>query len=121
MTHVVLVVDDSESIREMVAFELEKNGFSVLKASNGHEALQMLDGRNIDLLLTDLHMPGMNGIELILALRQLPSYTHIPILFLTTETQRSLMLEAKQAGATGWITKPFDFTLLMKAIHKVLR
>ena len=121
MTRIVLIVDDSESIREIVAFELEKYDFFVLKASDGKEAMSYFDGRNIDLLVTDLHMPEMNGIELIKGLRKKKPYKHLPILFLTTETQSSLMLEAKEAGATGWIIKPFDINKLMKAINKVLR
>ena len=121
MTRTVLVVDDSESIREVVSFELEKHGFFVLKACDGKEALDYFDGRNIDLLVTDLHMPQMNGIELIKGLRKKKTYTHLPILFLTTETQKPLMKEAKEAGATGWIIKPFDINKLMKAINKVLR
>ena len=121
MGKVVLVVDDSESILEIVSFTLENNDFEVLKAKDGKDALKHFDGANIDLLVTDLHMPVMNGIELIKEVRAMPEYKHIPILFLTTETQVAKKIEAKKAGATGWLIKPFNAEKLITTIKKVLR
>ena len=121
MSKVVLVVDDLESIREMISHFLSNNGFEVIKANDGIDALTYTDGREIDLILTDLHMPKMNGIEFIKEVRQIEKYKYIPILFLTTETKMSTKMEAKKAGATGWLVKPFKEDKLIKVIKKVLR
>lgn len=117
----ILIVDDSESIREVVSFTLENEGFEVLIADDGTDALKFLDGREIDMIITDLHMPQMDGITLIKQVRQMEPYTRIPILFLTTESQTSKKMEAKEAGATGWIIKPFVPAKLIAALNKVLR
>lgn len=121
MKRTILIVDDSESIRKLVQFNLSKADYNVLVANNGQEALSYFNGDRIDLLITDLHMPVMNGLELIKEVRKIEHYKHIPILFLTTETQISLKKEAKDAGATGWIVKPFEFEKLLSTIRRVLR
>jgi two-component system, chemotaxis family, chemotaxis protein CheY len=121
MEKTILIVDDSESIREVVSFTLEGEGFKVLVGVDGKDALKFLDGRGIDLIITDLHMPVMNGIELIREVRQMNDYSRIPILFLTTESQTAKKMEAKEAGATGWIIKPFVPAKLVAAINKVIR
>jgi len=121
MNKTILLVDDSYSIRESVSFLLTDYGFGVIKATDGQNALTFLDGRKIDLILTDLHMPIMNGIELISNVRKTDDYKRIPILLLTTETLKEKKLEAKKAGATGWLNKPFEKQKLFKVINKVLR
>ena len=117
----ILIVDDSESIREVVSFTLETEGFDVLIANDGTDALKFLDGREIDMIITDLHMPEMDGITLIKHVREMDAYQRIPILFLTTESQTAKKMEAKEAGATGWIIKPFVPAKLIAALQKVLR
>ena len=117
----ILIVDDSESIREVVRFTLENEGFEVLVANDGTDALKFLDGREIDMIITDLHMPEMDGITLIKHVRAMEAYQRIPILFLTTESQTAKKMEAKEAGATGWIIKPFVPAKLIAALQKVLR
>jgi two-component system chemotaxis response regulator CheY len=121
MSKNILIVDDSESIREVVSFTLENEGYNVLVGDDGTDAMKFLDGRPIDLVITDLHMPEMNGIELIKNIRSMDSYKRIPILFLTTESQAAKKMEAKEAGATGWIVKPFVPAKLIAALKKVLR
>jgi two-component system chemotaxis response regulator CheY len=121
MAKTILIVDDSESIREVVSFTLENEGYNVLVAVDGKDALKYLDGKVIDLILTDLHMPEMDGIELIKEVRKMPDYERIPILFLTTESQVTRKMEAKDAGATGWIIKPFVPAKLIAALNKVIR
>ncbi len=121
MAKTILIVDDSESIREVVSFTLENEGYKVLVAVDGKDALKFFDGTLIDLVITDLHMPEMDGIELIKAIRNMPEYQRIPILFLTTESQAAKKMEAKDAGATGWIIKPFVPAKLIGALNKVLR
>lgn len=117
----ILIVDDSESIREVVSFTLENEGYNVMIGNDGTDALKFFDGTQIDLVITDLHMPEMNGIEFIKKIREKEEYKRIPILFLTTESQASKKQEAKEAGATGWIIKPFVPAKLLAALKKVMR
>lgn len=121
MAKTILIVDDSESIREVVKFTLENEGFNVLVGNDGMDAQKFLDGRELDMLITDLHMPEVNGIELIQIVRNKDEYKRIPILFLTTESQAQKKMEAKEAGATGWIVKPFVPAKLIAAVNKVMR
>jgi len=117
----ILVVDDSAAIRQAVTFMLRSKGFHILTATDGRDALKHFTGRQIDLIITDLHMPDMDGIGLINEVRKMNSYLHIPILILTTESQAAIKTEAKKAGATGWILKPFETEKLIATIRKVLR
>ncbi|MDP4207887.1 MAG: response regulator [Bacteroidota bacterium] len=121
MAKTILIVDDSESIREVVSFTLEHEGYTVLVGIDGQDAQKFLDGRKIDLIITDLHMPVLDGIGLIKVVRSMLDYQRIPILFLTTESQAAKKMEAKEAGATGWIIKPFVPAKLIEAINKVIR
>lgn len=121
MSKNILIVDDSESIREVVKFTLENEGYDVKVGVDGQDALKFLDGSVIDLIITDLHMPVMDGIEFIKEVRKTDQYKRIPILFLTTESQAAKKMEAKNAGATGWIIKPFVPAKLIGALKKVLR
>ncbi len=121
MDKTILIVDDSESIREVVIFTLENAGYNVLHACDGVDALKHLDGKHIDLVITDLHMPNMDGIGLIKEVRKMDHYKYVPILYLTTESQQSIKMEAKKAGATGWIVKPFMPEKLLAAISKIIK
>lgn len=121
MSKTILIVDDSESIRELLVFTLKKSGYDVLSGCDGKDALKYLDGRNVDFMITDYHMPNIDGISLIKEVRSLKDYRYIPILLLTTETHQNRKMEAKEAGATGWIIKPFDEGKLLSAIKKVMR
>jgi two-component system, chemotaxis family, chemotaxis protein CheY len=121
MAKTILIVDDSESIREVVSFTLENEGYKVLVGVDGQDAIKFFDGSEIDLLITDLHMPNMDGIDLIKEVRKMDRYQRMPILFLTTESQAAKKMEAKDAGATGWIIKPFVPAKLIAAINKVIR
>ena len=117
----ILIVDDSESIRELVGLTLESSGYHVEKGIDGIDALRFLDGREIHLIITDLNMPNMDGIELIKEIRAKGGYSSIPILMLTTESQVAKKEAAKAAGATGWIVKPFVQEKLLEVIKKVIR
>lgn len=121
MAKKILIVDDSESIRDVVNYTLETSGHEVLVGVDGQDAMQHLNGQHIDLVITDLYMPNMNGISLIKEIRKNESYKRTPVLFLTTESQQEMKLEAKSAGATGWIIKPFIPENLIAVINKVLR
>jgi len=118
----IFLVDDSATILLSVSNILTKTGFAIEKASNAEDALKKFQaGVKVDLLITDLNMPGMNGIELITEVRKLANYRFLPILFLTTESQQSRRLEAKAAGASGWIVKPVTADELLGTIKLVLR
>ena len=121
MEKTIVIVDDSESIREVVSFTLVNAGHKVLSAVDGQDALRYFNGEKVDLVVTDLHMPVMDGIELIKNIRNREDYKFVPILFLTTESQQAKKMEAKEAGATGWIVKPFVPEKLLAAISKVVR
>ena len=116
----ILAVDDSASMRQMVAFTLKGAGHDVVEATDGVEALAAAKANQVDLVLTDVNMPNMDGISLIKELRQLPSYKFTPILTLTTESGGEKKMEGKAAGATGWIVKPFSPDQLLATISKVL-
>ena len=116
----VLLVDDSATILLSMSALLSKGGLKVETANGGQAALSKLQGMKPDLLITDLNMPGMTGIELIRAVRQLPGYKFIPILVLTTESQQAKRDEAKAAGATGWLVKPVAADKLMQVIKQVV-
>lgn len=116
----ILVVDDSATIRQMLCFTLRQAGFAVLEATDGQDALERLDGSRVDVILTDLNMPRLDGIAFIRRLRNLPASKHTPVLMLTTESQESKRQEGRAAGATGWIVKPFQPDKLLAVIGKVL-
>jgi two-component system chemotaxis response regulator CheY len=117
----ILIVDDSESIRELVSQGLEAAGYNVIKGINGSDGLQLLaKTEGIQLIITDLNMPVMNGIELLKEARKINAYKYLPILILTTESQEAKKQEAKAAGATGWIIKPFANEKLITIVKKVL-
>jgi two-component system chemotaxis response regulator CheY len=119
VTKTVLIVDDSVSMRQMVAFTLKQAGFQVLEGGNGKEALDRLAGAKVDLIITDLNMPVMDGITFVREARAKPQNKFTPILLLTTESQESKKQEGKAAGATGWIVKPFNPEQLLKVVQKV--
>jgi two-component system chemotaxis response regulator CheY len=120
MSRTILAVDDSSSIRQMVALALTRGGYDVISAEDGNAGLAKARTTRADMVITDLNMPGMNGLALIRELRKLPSYTGVPILFLSTESDPAVRQEAKSAGATGWIVKPFQGEQLLAAVKKVL-
>lgn len=116
----IMTVEDSASVREMISFTLMGAGYDVVEAQNGKDALDKLSVFAVDMIITDLNMPTMNGVELTQSLRKIPLFKFLPIVFLTTESQESKKQEAKKAGATGWITKPFHPDQLIKVVRRVL-
>lgn len=121
MNKKVLIVDDSESIREVINYTLSNANYEVLIGIDGSDALRYLDGNPINLIITDLNMPNKNGIELIREVRARSCYKFTPILVLTTESQAEKKKQAKEAGATGWIIKPFVTEKLLAVVQKVVR
>lgn len=117
----VLVVDDSESIRELVGTVLENAGYQVNRCVDGLDAIHSLGRYQADLVITDLNMPNMDGLSLLKEIRNNKSFIGLPVLMLTTESQQNKKIEAKDAGATGWIVKPFEQERLLSIVKRVLR
>jgi two-component system, chemotaxis family, chemotaxis protein CheY len=116
-----LVVDDSASMRQLVSFTIKDAGYDVLIAENGKDAIGKLSKTKVDMIITDLNMPEMDGIEFIKKLRTMPDYQFAPIVMLTTESQEAKRQEGKQAGASGWIVKPFSPEQLLDVVKKFVK
>lgn len=116
----ILAVDDSASMRQMVAFTLKGAGYDVIEAVDGVDALNKAKGKSVNMVLTDVNMPNMDGITLIKELRKLPNYKFTPMLMLTTESSSDKKALGKSAGATGWLVKPFNPEQLLGTIKKVI-
>lgn len=116
----ILIVDDSVSMRKMIRSALRSGSFDVVEAANGPDALSTLDRQQVDLIITDVNMPDMDGISLVRELRQRPRTKSTPILVLTTEATTEMKQAGRAAGATGWIVKPFNPQQLVQVVAKVL-
>jgi two-component system chemotaxis response regulator CheY len=120
MAKTILIIDDSPSIRQMVAFILKTEGYTVIEAADGVEGLAKANEHAIDLVLTDQNMPNMDGITLVKKLRGLQKYDTTPILILTTEHIDEMKTQGKEAGASGWLVKPFDPHKLLEVVKKFI-
>ncbi|MGD8110392.1 response regulator [Vibrio sp. TRT 21S02] len=116
----ILAVDDSISIRQMVSHTLKDAGYDVETANDGRDALIKVGSTKFDVVISDVNMPNMGGLELVKALRDKPQYKFIPILMLTTETSAEKKKQGKDAGATGWLVKPFNPDTLLKTLKRVI-
>ena len=122
MAKTILIADDSESIRAVVSFALREAGYDVLVANDGQHALDLLvQNDHVSLIVSDLNMPIKDGISFLKDVRSLDKFKYLPFLILTTESQETKKMEAKQSGATGWIIKPFVKEKLIAVIKKVIR
>lgn len=120
MSKTILCIDDSASMRQMVRLTLTGGGYTVVEAVDGKDGLAKAGSVNADLIITDLNMPNMDGLSFIRELRTIGGYKGVPIVFLTTESDESKKSEAKSAGATAWLTKPFQPDRLLAIAKKVL-
>lgn len=120
MAKTILAVDDSASMRQMIKMTLTGAGYNVIEANDGNHGLSTAKGSTVDAVLTDLNMPGLDGVALIKELRKLGTYNGIPIIMVTTESDAEKKAQAKAAGATGWITKPFQPNQLLDVLKKVM-
>ena len=116
----ILAVDDSPSIRLMVAHTIRSAGYHVVEAADGDEAMHAAEQCAFDMIVTDQNMPGMDGLTLISALRKRPQYLKTPIIVLTTEMSEDMKLKGRQAGATGWMVKPFHPDTLLNVVKRAL-
>ena len=117
----ILAVDDSPVMRQMVKATLAEAGHEVAQAANGEEALRMAAGQVFDMVITDLNMPVMDGLALIRKLRELPAYSSMPMIALTTESTTEVKRAGREAGATAWVVKPFNPQRLIGAVTALLK
>ena len=121
MAKTILIVDDSASVRQVVKIAVTGAGYDVIEGVDGKDALSKLTGQKVHLIISDVNMPNMDGIEMIAAIRKLPGYGFTPILMLTTESQVEKKDAGRKAGATGWIVKPFNADQLVATVQKLVK
>ena len=120
MAKSILIVDDSETVRQVLQLALGNAGYRVIEAEDGYDALGKLSGARVDMLITDLNMPNMDGLELIKKVREGGQHRFTPIVMLTTESSGEKKKAGREAGASGWIVKPFKPEQLLKVVKMVL-
>jgi purine-binding chemotaxis protein CheW len=120
MVKELMVIDDSPTIRKLVSMTAAQAGFEVVEAEHGQDALNKLQASQVDMFICDVNMPVMGGIDCVKNIRRLPAYKTTPIIMLTTENQEQKKMEGKQAGATGWVVKPFDQASMLKIMQRLV-
>ena len=120
MSKTILVVDDSASMRQVVAIALKSASFEVFEAGSGEEALAFLDGRRVNLIISDVNMPGIDGITLVQEVKKRPAYKFTPVMMLTTESQPEAIERGRQAGAKAWMIKPFKPDEMLTTISRII-
>jgi len=121
MSKKILIVDDSLTMRQLVKMTLTRSGYDVVEAEDGQKGLQKASHEAFDLVLSDINMPIMTGLDMLRGLRKLAAYKFTPVVLITTESGLEKKQEGKAAGATGWIVKPFEQEQLLAVVTKVLR
>jgi len=121
MAKTILFVEDSASVRQVMNSTLTREGYEVILASDGQDALGKLDGTKIHLIISDVNMPNLDGLSFVKKAKQLPAYKFTPIIMLTTETQEEKMNEGKAAGVKAWIVKPFQPAQLLAAVSQLIQ
>ncbi|MFA7097350.1 MAG: response regulator [Gammaproteobacteria bacterium] len=120
MSKTIMIVDDSASLRQVVAIALKGAGYNVVEACDGKDALAKLDGTKVNLIISDVNMPNMDGITLLKEVRNRPDLRFTPVIMLTTESQESKKQEGRAAGAKAWVVKPFQPAQMLDAVAKLL-
>ncbi|HHJ4202357.1 response regulator [Aeromonas veronii] len=120
MGKTILIVDDSATIRQVVGMTLKSAGYEVMEASDGKDALNKLDGKKINLIISDVNMPNMDGITFVKEAKKLANYKFTPVIMLTTESQDSKKQEGQAAGAKAWVVKPFQPEQMLAAVAKLI-
>lgn len=118
----ILVVDDSRTVRQQVGFTLSKEGYDIIEAEDGRDGINKLQANpDTSMIVSDVNMPNMGGLEMVEAIRQIPQFKYVPIIILTTESSGDKVNRAKSAGSSGWLLKPFNPDQLLGAIRKLCR
>jgi len=120
MAKTILIVDDSASIRQVVSLTLKGAGYAVVDAIDGKDALAKLDGRKINLVISDVNMPNMDGISFVKAMKVMPAYKFTPVIMLTTEGSEAMKRDGQAAGAKAWVVKPFQPAQMLDAVSKLI-
>jgi len=120
MNKTILIVDDSASVRQVVGIALKGAGYDVIEGTDGTDGLRQLDGRKVNLIISDVNMPKMDGITFVKEVKKLPNYRFTPIIMLTTESQESKKAEGQAAGAKAWVVKPFQPAQMLAAVSKLI-
>lgn len=120
MNKTIMTVDDSASVRMMVKFSLQEAGYEIIEAVDGLDALKKLENESVSMVIADVNMPGMDGIELVRRMRDHSTLRFTPVVMLTTESNEELKEKGRKVGATGWIVKPFKPADLVAVVKKVL-
>lgn len=120
MAKMILIVDDSGSVRSVLTIALKSAGYDVIEGCDGVDALSKMTGQKINLIISDVNMPNMDGITFVKEVKKMPNYKFTPICMLTTESEQSKMQEGKSAGVKAWIVKPFQPPTLLKAVEKLI-
>ena len=120
MAKTILIVDDSASVRQVVAISLRAAGYDVLEGCDGKDAISKLKGQKVHLIISDVNMPNMDGIEMVKAVKEMPAYKFTPIVMLTTESQETKKREGQAAGAKAWVVKPFKPDQLIAVVQKLV-
>lgn len=120
MAKTILIVDDSASVRQVVGIALRGAGYDVIEGTDGSDALAKLDGRKINLIISDVNMPKMDGITFVKEAKKLPNYKFTPVIMLTTESPEAKKAEGQAAGAKAWVVKPFQPAQMLAAVSKLV-
>ena len=121
MSRTVLVVDDSPSVRQMISNTLKGAGYNVVTAVDGQDALNTANSTRPDAVITDQNMPNLDGLGFCRAFRAKPQFAAVPIVFLSTESEGSVKAQAREAGAIGWMVKPFDQAQLLGVMARLVQ
>ena len=116
----ILVVDDSQAIREVIGFALKKAGYEVESAEDGAQALDAINASTPDMIISDVNMPKVSGLEMLKTIKSNEKFKYIPILMLTTESSSAMKQQGKQLGAKAWLVKPFQPDTLLSAVSKLI-
>lgn len=120
MSKTIMVVDDSAALRQVVSIALKGAGYSVIEGSDGADALLKMTGQKINLIISDINMPNMDGISFVKAMKAMPAYRFTPVIMLTTESAEGKKAEGQAAGAKAWVVKPFRPEVMLNAVQKLV-
>jgi two-component system chemotaxis response regulator CheY len=120
MAKTILIVDDAQTVRHLTRFALSKGGYNIVEAEDGLQGLKALEKSAVDLIITDLNMPNMNGLDMCRSIKSNERLKHIPIFMMTTESSQEMTLQGKEIGIMAWIVKPFVPEKLLAAVHRVV-